>query len=369
MAMTTIGPVPIRVLIVSATAALVLGACAPPADKAGTAADAAQTTVITLATIDDIDPNGQSAGTRAFVAALGRRSAGKLKVEMRTKFGDGAATAETDLVKAIVDGDVDGGWPSTRAFAGAGFPGLKAVEAPLTLTNAAAVQALATGPAGKKLMSTLDGSDIVPLGLTFGALRRPWSARAPLTDPASWRSTTFRVYNSPVQTQAVEALGAKPVNASFEFTGLVHRGRLDGVELDISQYAHNGYGLLLPYVTRNVVLWPKVFVLSMNRLHFESLSSQQQEWIRAAARDAVAASGEADHDESVAAKALCAAGVKFVDAGAKDLSALGARMKPVSDQLARDPETGALFAEIRRIAAAHPDADVPKVAANCMVSP
>lgn len=116
-----------------------MAACsaAPGSDKSG-----GDTVVLRLATIDLVNNNGQSYGPQAFVADLAKVSGGRIKVEVTTEYGAGAAEAESNLVKAIASGEVDGGWPSTRAFANGGISGLAAVEAPMTVTSYAAEKTL-----------------------------------------------------------------------------------------------------------------------------------------------------------------------------------------------------------------------------------
>src|SRR4029450_8260132 len=97
----------------AATVALV-AACsvAPTTDKSGS-----DTAVLRLATIDSVNNNGQSYGPEAFVQNLEEGWRGRLTVEVTERYGDGEAGAESDLVKAIASGELDAGWPSTRAFA------------------------------------------------------------------------------------------------------------------------------------------------------------------------------------------------------------------------------------------------------------
>ena len=235
------------------------------------------TVVLTLATFEPKpNANGQNHGPEAFVQNLGKVSQGRLKVELKTEYGDGAADAESKLVRAIASGEVDGGWPSTRAFARAGVPGLEVVEAPLTITSYAAEKALVSGPVAGKLLARLDGSGVVGLGLTVGPLRRPFAANQPLLGPEDWKGITFRVFNSPVQADAVRALGATPADLSFSFIDQIKEGSLRGAEFDIAQYEHTGAGTEAGNVTANVVLWPKVFVLALSQKRLNALTPQQQ---------------------------------------------------------------------------------------------
>ena len=181
------------------------------ADKTG-----GDTVVLRLATFEgEVNANGLNHGPEAFVENLGKVSGGRLKVELTTDYGGGSADAESRVVRAIATGEVDGGWPSTRAFARGGITGLEVVEAPMTITSYVAQKALVSGPVATQLLNRLDGKGVVGLGLTVGPLRRPFAANAPLLGPEDWKGASFRVFNSPVQADAVRALGGTPADVSF----------------------------------------------------------------------------------------------------------------------------------------------------------
>ena len=349
------------IAVVAATVALV-AACsvAPGTDKSGS-----ETAVLRLATIDSVNNNGQSYGPEAFVENLEKVSDGRIKVEMTTVYGDGAPEAESNLVKAIASGEVDGGWPSTRAFANAGITGLEAVEAPMTLTSYAAEKTLVSGPVADKLLAKLDGTGVVGLELAVGPLRRPFAAKSPLLGPEDWAGATFRVYNSPVQTDAVRLLGATAVNLGFGWIDEVRAGRLRAIEFDIAQYAESGNTTEAGNVTANVVLWPKVFVLAVSQERFDTLTGQQQHWVREAAEKAMQVSVDATYDETGLAQDLCGKGTRFIAASTDQIAAMRTSLQPVLDGLAADPASGAVFREIQAIAANHPEPEVPTVPANC----
>ena len=259
------------------------------------------TAVLKLVTFEgQVNDNGQNYGPQAFVDNLRKVSGGRLKVDLITEYGGSAPDAESRVVRAIASGQMDGGWPSTRAFADAGITGLEVVEAPMTITSYAAEKALVSGPVAGKLLGRLDGTGVVGLGLTVGPLRRPFAAKAPLLGPGDWKGVRFRVFNSPVQGDAVRALGATPADLSFSFIDQIKAGTLRGAEFDISQYEHNGFATEAGHVTANVVLWPKVFVLALSKKRFDALTTQQQAWVREAARQAVTASVAATYGQDAA---------------------------------------------------------------------
>lgn len=338
--------------------AVVLASCgqAESVDKAG-----GETVVLHMATIDNVNPNGQYFGSETFVTALEDVSNGRLKVELSTNYGEGAPDAESQLVEAIATGRVDGGAPSTRAFNRAGITGLEAIEAPMTITSYAAQKALVSGPIADELLRRLEGSGVVGLGLSVGPLRRPFASEAPLLGPEDWEGIRFRVFNSPIQADAVQALGGEPVNMGFDWLDEVEAGNLRGAEFDVAQYWTNGLTTEAGNVTANVVLWPKVIVLAFSQERWDALSDDQRGWIRAAADQAVQASIAATYDEAAPARDLCDEGVRFIDASGDQIVALRETFAPILTELGQDP----LMADILALAAQHPEADVPDVPVEC----
>ena len=233
------------------------------------------------------------------------------------------------------------------------------------ITSYAAQKALVSGPVAGKLLARLDGSGVVGLGLTVGPLRRPFAAGQPLLAPEDWKGITFRVFNSPVQADAVRALGATPADLSISFIDQIKDGTLRGAEFDIAQYERNGNGTEAGNVTANVVLWPKVFVLALSQKRFDALTPQQQAWVREAAAQAVKASVDAPYEEATAARTLCARGARFLDATPGQLQGLRSRFRPVLDKLAADPTSAQLLGDLQAIAAQHPGPEAPAVPASC----
>jgi TRAP-type C4-dicarboxylate transport system substrate-binding protein len=350
-----------RLAIVAALVAALgaTGCQAAASDKTG-----GKVVVLRLATIDSINDNGQSPGPQAFVDGLAKVSGGRLKTQVSTDYEQGAPQAETDIVKAIASGALDGGWPATRAFENAGLPGLRAVEAPMTITSYAAEKAVASGPVAAKLLSTLDGSGVMGLGFAVGPLRRPFAAKSPLLGTADWAGARFRVYNSPVQAEAVKALGGTPIAAQFDWLDQIHDGILRGGEADIAGWAYLGFEPTAGTFTGNVVLWPKMYVLSLSRKRFAALTHQQQGWVREAAEQAVKTSVAATYDDQTPATQLCAKGMAFPSASADQLAGLKKALEPTVAALAADATSGPLLHEIQAVATQH-QPDIVQTGTGC----
>jgi TRAP-type C4-dicarboxylate transport system substrate-binding protein len=328
-------------------------------DKAGS-----QTRILQMATHDGTAPQDEPPGIKTFLDSLASFSQGQIQFAVQQYYAGGQVDSETKVVQAIATGQLDGGFASVRAFANAGIPGLQAVEAPMTLTSYAAVKDLVSGPVAKDLLAQLNGTGVVGLGLAVGPLRRPFAATAPLLGPREWQGQAFRTFGSPVQDATIRALGGYPVHAGNEWTAEVDAGTLRGAEFDIPQYAINGLTTEAPYVTANLVLWPKVFVLSVSQKLWDTLTDQQRTWIQEAADAGTTASVDAPYDETSVARNLCDVGVRFVEASPSQLADLHAAVAPVISDLANDSVNGPLLAKIQTIAARY-QTDVPDVPGSC----
>jgi TRAP-type C4-dicarboxylate transport system substrate-binding protein len=341
---------------------LLVAGCGPEARSADRTG--AETVVLRLAGIDgSIYDSPMYIGPQRFVESLDEVSGGRLRVELAEGFGNGAADNESRLVEAIASGAVDGGWPATRSFSAAGIRGLDAVEAPMTISSYAAERALVSGPVADMLLEQLDGSGVHGLGLAVGELRRPRAAGAPLLSPEDWAGARFAVFDSEVQHEAIRALGAEPVAVGFARADEIAAGNLRGAEGGAT--AIGGISPVAPFATANVVLWPKVFVLSFNAERFESLTDEQQGWVDEAADRAVQASLEAAFDEAVAVQDACESGSLFVDASSEDVEALRTAFAPVVERLAADPVDGPILAELQAIAAEHPGPEPLDIPDSC----
>ena len=299
--------------------------------------------------------------------ALSEVSGGRLQVEVETDWGEGSARAEADLVRAIGRGDVDGGWPSTRAFAEAGIPGLAALEAPLTITTYADERRIATGEAGDLALKSLDETDLVGLGLTVGPLRRPFGV-----DGFAWFPSRLGghrrsgPYGSPMQDAAIRALGATPRRVGRD---LDRRGPARGCSMVPSTTSRStsptATSAEAPYVTANLVLWPKMYLLTLSRHTWDDMSDQQRAWVRDAAQQAVDESATADYEEPDIARRLCDRGVRFRDVAPRELRALRTAWWPLLRHLAADPAERPLMDAVRDTVGPNPSADPLRLDEAC----
>jgi TRAP-type C4-dicarboxylate transport system substrate-binding protein len=338
------------------------GGTQPPAvaDKAGS-----QTLFLKIAASDGTLQKDLPPGPKEFLDSLASLSVDRIQVDYSLNYAGGGADSETKIVEAIAKGELDAGFPSVRAFPNAGIRGLEGIEAPMIITSYAAEKNLVSGPVSADALAQLNGTGLVGLALAVGPLRRPFAAKAPLLGPDSWQGVTFRSFNSPVQDETIRALGANPMDLGSDWTDAIATGELRGAESDIPEYAARGFTTEAPFVTANVVLWPKVFVLAVSQKLWDTLNDQQKAWVQQAAAIGTKASLEAAFDESTTARVLCDEGVSFVDASPVQLADLHAAVAPVISDLAANAVTAPLLAKVQGIAARYVQTDVPDVPPTC----
>jgi TRAP-type C4-dicarboxylate transport system substrate-binding protein len=345
-------------LLGAAVMAVLVGGCGSvePADRSG-----GEVVHLQFASIDD-QREGQD-----FIRALAEVSRGRMIIDVMPRYGHAAPAAEAHLVSAIADGEVDGGWPASRAFAEGGIPGLQAIESPLAITSYAALSELVTAPAADRVLATLGGSGVVGLGMIPLGLRRPFSSDSPLLEPADWKGITFRSHNSPVQSATIEALGGTPTIIGPQWQELIADGKLRGGDMDVEMFLRAGFASYVEHAAANVVLWPKVGVLSLSQKRYDSLTGTQREWLRRAAARALTAalaSGTPEQQDA-AAQELCTQGVELRPATKAQLADLDQAVEPVRQRLRADPASAGVMAVVDAIAAQHEDPDALHVPTRC----
>jgi hypothetical protein len=129
---------------------------------------------------------------------------------------------------------------------------------------------------------------------------------------------------------------------------------LDGVESQVGAIAGNGYQHRFPYLTGNVVLWPRPFVLFAG----PRISDDQLALLRRAADAAQGATLATIRDgENELLSAICREGLRVVSASSEDISAMRRAVSRVYAQLTRDTDAARAVAKIAQLRGdARPDA-------------
>jgi TRAP-type C4-dicarboxylate transport system substrate-binding protein len=305
-----------------------------------------------------------------FVDRVAKLSHGRLRIAADERWAPGH---EKQLLLDVARGDADLGWSHTSSFEEIGVRSFEALHAPMlvdgygieraVVQSSLATQMLAgTRSVGLRGLALLSG----PLSRLVGvgqAMRKPedlhhvsFGVHGVITAKGGVQQTTavlatraLRAFRVPMYHDFVEALYTEPGGGAAAF-----EDDLDAIFFD--RYGGGcrsespDCGTLDPWVTANVVLWPRTAVLVANPRRLRALPANERAWIEKAASQAADYSTMLGHRaEQRLVPELCAAGVRFATTSHRDLAALRRALRKVYAQLERSPRTRSAIRRIERL--------------------
>jgi len=333
--------------VVAIAIALSLTGCAGGAGTADKAGGFDTSVTLRMGTIDGAGYPGAEV-----IAQFGRHlealSEGQITIEP-VYLAYGAATHQFDqqVARRVESRELDMGLIAASAWDSEGVVSLRALHAPFLVTSEVLLRQIVTGELAGQTLEGLDQAGVVGLALlpAPSGNRHPFGFEHALLSPEDYAGKTIRAPRSDVVFAALQELGATPEDLNpAEFRVAAADGLVAGAEssFDLAE------GFPMPSIaTGNVTLYAKSDSLVINQQVFEELSGDQQGLLRAAAartRDWAVANTTRD---SEAARHFCETGGRVVLASAADLDALEDAVRPVYEELERDPTTRALIAQIR----------------------
>jgi TRAP-type C4-dicarboxylate transport system substrate-binding protein len=321
-----------------------------PADKAGARANQGPT-VLTLATHDYNDP-----AVETFVAAVKRHAGGSIRIDVKSGWRYYDLASEQGTISDVRHGAADLVSVGARAWDTVGVKSFRAVVAPFLVDSDALQGDVLESPLAQRMLDGVRPLGLVGIALLPGELRRPLGVSRTLLRPRDFRGGTIGIRPGGVARNTFRALGASAEPTPSDPSKIV---LLDGAEIGVPSIVNNRYDLRARALTSNVVLWPRATTIVMNEKSYDALSSDQQDALKKAGREAVAPlvsyyeSYERDQLTS-----LCRLGrLPLVAASAADRAALTRAVQPVYHHLERDSLTRDLISEIRSLRATLPPAE------------
>jgi C4-dicarboxylate-binding protein DctP len=168
-----------------------------------------------------------------FQALVEERSSGRMRVVIHA---NSSLYGDADEMQALQLGAVDMLAPSLSKFGRIGFPEFELFDLPFVFDTAADVHRVCNGALGQRLLGALGRQRLVGLGYLDNGFKH-MSANKPLLVPEDFAGLRMRVQSSRVIAQQMRALGAQPVNLSFEETRrALAFGVVDGTENPVSNF-------------------------------------------------------------------------------------------------------------------------------------
>jgi TRAP-type C4-dicarboxylate transport system substrate-binding protein len=340
-------------VIAAAATALLVPGCGGGSggDKAGGSADTTAETVatpvgepvtLTLATVDDL-------WASEFAAVAARLSGGMVRIELRIG-GSAVIDYERRLIQDVREGEVELASIGARVWDRMGVNSFRALVAPLLVESLAAEARMLADPLVQQTLHGVEPLGLVGLAVLAGPLRWPLGITRPLLGPRDYAGAAIGIRYGRVPQATLRALGATVKGYRI---GSV--AGLDGAELDVATIDANRYDVGARALTGNVVLWARPETIVISRRAFDRLPRAQRDILRRAGREAAApVLARLQKEQRDTLRAVCGRGaVSVVDSSAGDIEALRSAVRPVYEELERDPQTSRLIAEIRAIAGRH----------------
>jgi TRAP-type transport system periplasmic protein len=285
-----------------------------------------------------------------FVSRVEERSGGNIRIQLASPWGDYAADAEQQVVRAVAAGKVDLGWSGTRVFDTIGVTGFRALQAPMLIDSYALEQAVVASDIPGQMMQGLTKVGVRGLGVLADGMRKPIAVKQPMLGLGDWRGIIFGTVKSQGQAQAIRSLGATPMEVFRRSRNeALKDGTLQGFEMNLLVYARNALANRAPYVTANVNLWPQMDVLLANPGRLGALTEQERRWLRQSAQDAAARSASLADRDAQSVRSTCQAGARFATASLADLASLGTAFAPAYASLEQDRQTKTFIEQIRAL--------------------
>ena len=303
----------------------------------GTASTAAEPVVaLRLATPEDPDRPSESF-LQTFKAEVERASSGGMTVEILYHAGgDDPSPKEAIAAERVLTGDVELAVIPVRAWNDVGVTSFQAFATPFLIDDDALAIAATQDPLLDPMVADAANAGIVALSVWPEDLRHPFAFQRngpPMVSPDDFAGANFWVLPYALQTEAIETLGAHPVNGNVD--QMVADGSLRGGE---SGLWVGGYGLPgMPIPTGDLTLYPKIQVLAMEDSAWGRLTAEQQAVIRDAAAAARSTYLAQRPGEVALGRDWCAAGGTIVHAGPEAIAAFVAAEAPVHQRMMEDP--------------------------------
>jgi TRAP-type C4-dicarboxylate transport system substrate-binding protein len=334
-----------------AAALAVLGvavaACSNGADKAG---GHRQVEPLVL-TLEQSDPDY---GGKQFAAAVAQASGGSIRIEVSPEGHRDRVDFEAGIVEDVRAHRSDLGVVGARVWDTLGVTSFQALVAPFLVDSLGLEQEVLESPLAGRMLAGVDGVGLVGVALLPGPLRRPFGYRRALVGREDYAGARMGLYPGRVEELTLHNLGAT-TRAYLSLNGASREGAI----LNFWGIA-GGAGYRGKTIATNVVFWPRVETVVMNRKVFEALSASQQKILRDAGRHAVGPRlAEVERLEQDALVSICERKLAaLVTVPQADIAALHAAVRPVYAELARNAETRAILARIRELRSRRaPDAE------------
>src|SRR5882757_2329390 len=246
-------------------------------------------------------------GLQKFADSVEKASNGSIKVEIfpNAQLGD-----ESSVLKSMQSGGIALS-PVSNSPLAEFVPELHLFDLPFLFRDREQAYKVVDGPIGRGFEKNAEAKGLILLGFFEAGIRNVLNSVKPINTLDDFKSMKVRVIPSGINLDTFRALGANPVPIQYSQLYVALQNKtVDAAEAANSNYEAKKFYEVAPHYA--MVEWQILLApLVMSKRVYDGLTQQQQEAVRTAAREAIAAEREAYMaSDDVSMKALLAAGVK-----------------------------------------------------------
>jgi tripartite ATP-independent transporter DctP family solute receptor len=291
----------------------------------------------------DTHPDGYPTveAVKHFGELIAERTDGRYSVEV---FHSAQLGEEADTIEQTRFGVIDLNRVSMGPFNGL-VPETKIPSLPYIFRSVDHMRTVMDGEIGDEILAAFEPHDLIGLAFYDGGARNFYNSQKPITSMDDLAGMKFRVMQSDVFVDMVEALGADATPMPYgEVYSAIETGVIDGAENNWPSFETSGHSEVAQYYTIDEhLIVPEVLVMS--KASWDQLSAEDQEIFREAARESTAHQRELwDAQEEASREAVIAAGAEITEV---DKAPFIEAMAPLYEKYADTPELQDLVARIQ----------------------
>ncbi len=249
------------------------------------------------------------AAGQAFKAKIEELSNGKITVAIK---GNGVLGGEREILEGMQIGSIDMGITSTGPVGGF-VPETYVLDLPFLFKDYATARKIMAGPIGNDLLAKFEPKGIMALGWAENGFRYITNSKHPIKTPNDLEGMKIRTMENDIHLNSFKSVGAAPTPMGWpEVIPALQQGTIDGQETPMSIFIANRIWEVQKYATLTGHFYSPAIIM-MSKVTWDSLSPEEQGWVREATKAGVAANqAYVNKDEADGLKQLRDHGMEVV---------------------------------------------------------
>lgn len=222
--------------------------------------------------------------------------------------------------------------PATASLVGF-VPELSIFDFPFLFPNEEVASKVLNGEVGQKLLDKLESQNLVGLAFLEMGFRNLTNDLHPVATAEDWKGLTIRVMPNELYIDTFKALGANPTPLAFpELFTAMQQGTVDSQEGLYSVVYDGKFQQVQKYISNTQHTYSP-FIFMMGKPFYDSLTAEEQEIVRTAAKEAAVYVRELNKEnDQRMLEELIADGMVYTEVTPEDRAEMAEVVKPVVEK-------------------------------------